>query len=334
MTPRRFLVTGGAGYLGAHVALDLLVAGHDVVVVDDFSTGSMQACRRVEELAGRPFTVVRADIADAERLGPALRGVDAVLHFAASKLVPESMEAPERYFQNNVGGMTALLASMQAAGVRRIVYSSSAAVYGLQPMGPIPETAPLAPTSPYGLKKLHGEQMLGWMAERRGWSAVSLRYFNPVGAHASGRIGQPPSDAASLVPRVLQAVANPPARIEVFGSDYPTEDGTCLRDYIHVSDLSRAHVVALGALETAGHQVYNVGTGRAHSVREVLRSCERVTGRAVPHVDAPRRPGDIPVAVADPSRFRDALGFEASRGLDDMVASAWRWTSEHPGGYA
>ncbi len=334
MTARRFLVTGGAGYLGAHVALDLLVAGHDVVVVDDFSTGHLQACRRVEELAGRPCTVIRADIADSERMRVALDGVDAVLHFAASKLVPESMDAPERYFHNNVGGMTALLASMQAAGVRRIVYSSSAAVYGQQPAGLIPETAPLAPTSPYGLTKVHGEQMLGWMAERRGWSAVSLRYFNPVGAHASGRIGQPPGDAASLVPRVLQAVANPPAHIEVFGTDYPTEDGTCLRDYIHVSDLSRAHVVALGALDAPGHRVFNVGTGRAHSVREVLKACERVTGRRVPYVDAPRRAGDIPVAVADPAHFRQALGFEASRSLDDMVASAWRWTSEHPRGYA
>lgn len=330
----RLLVTGGAGYIGAHVVIDLLLAGHDVVVVDDLSTGFAEAVRRAQELAGRTCGFVQGDIGDLPMMRLALQGVDGVLHFAAFKMVGESMEAPERYFHNNLGGMATLLQAMQDSGVRRIVYSSSAAVYGTQPgQGAIPETAHLMPESPYGTTKAQGEQLLDWMVQRRGWSAVSLRYFNPVGAHPSGRIGQPPDDAASLVPRALKVVADPRSHLSVFGSDYPTPDGTCLRDYIHVSDLSRAHMMALGALEQPVHSIFNVGTGRAHSVREVIESCERVTGRPLPFIDGPRRPGDVPVSVADPRRFTEATGFEATRDLDEMVASAWRWSCDNPRGY-
>ncbi len=330
----RVLVTGGAGYIGAHVVVDLLSAGHEVIVVDDLSTGFEEAVRRAQELAGRSCTFIRADIGDLPTMQTALRGVDAVLHFAAFKMVGESMEAPERYFHNNLGGMATLLRAMQDAGVHRIVYSSSAAVYGTQPgQGAIPESAHLVPDSPYGTTKVQGEQLLAWMVQRRAWSAVSLRYFNPVGAHPSGHIGQPPDDAASLLPRALQAITDPRARLAIYGSDYPTPDGTCLRDYIHVCDLSRAHLVALGALDRSEHSIFNVGTGHAHSVREVIAACERVTGLPLPCDDAPRRAGDVPVSVADPTRFREVMGFEAKRSLDEMVASAWRWSCEHPRGY-
>ena len=200
-------------------------------------------------------------------------------------------------------------------------------MYGLQPMGPIRETAPLAPTSPYGLTKLQGEQMLRWMAERRGWSAVSLRYFNPVGAHESGRIGQPPSDAASLVPRVLQAAANPPARVEVFGSDYPTEDGTCLRDYIHVSDLIAAHVDALEYLRKGGDSgIFNCGYGKGYSVLEVIKAVERVNGAALPVKYGPRRAGDPAAIVAGANRVREVLGWQPKHeNLDFIVETALNW---------
>lgn len=328
----RLLVTGGAGYIGSQLVFDLLAAGHDVVVVDDFSTGYLEALVRAQALAGRRCTVFRGDIADSRLVHRALRGVSAVLHLAAFKMVGESMDRPERYFHNNLGGMAALLEAMQDAGVSRLVYSSSAAVYGAQRTMPVHEDATLRPESPYGLSKAQGEQMLDWMVRCRQWSAVSLRYFNPVGAHPSGEIGQPFESASSLVPRAL--MARPDAPLAIFGTDYDTPDGTCLRDYIHIRDLSRAHLVALGALDDARHHTLNVGTGRSYSVREVLAACARATGREVPSVEAPRRAGDMPCAMADASRFRETMGFEARLGLDAMVESAWRWFSRNPQGYA
>ena len=328
----RLLVTGGAGYIGTHVVVDLLLAGHDVVVIDNLSFGCRNAVSRAEQLAGRGCSFVHADIADRGAVHDALDGVQAVIHLAAFKMVGESMEQPATYFRNNLAGMAHLLECMDERGVRRMVYSSSAAVYGSHQQMPVAEDAPLSPESPYGVTKAQGEQMLAWMANCRGWSVISLRYFNPVGAHDSGQIGQPPESAASLVPRALLAVANPSQQLTVFGTDYSTPDGTCLRDYIHVCDLSRAHIDALGVL-SAGHQVFNVGTGRSHSVRDVIAACERATGRLVPHVEGPRRAGDIHRAVANPSRFREASGFTAERGIDDMVASAWRWMEQNPQGY-
>jgi UDP-glucose 4-epimerase len=330
----RLLVTGGAGYIGSTVVLYLLAAGHAVRVIDDLSTGYAEALRRVEQLAGQDVQLVRANVADAPAVRRALEGMDAVLHFAASKVVGESMAHPERYLQNNVGALGTLLAEMEAAGVRRLVYSSSAAVYGTQREMPISEAAPLLPESPYGLSKVHGEQWIEWMVRCHGWAAVSLRYFNPVGAHASGRIGQPVEGAQALLPRALLALVREESPLTVFGSDWPTPDGTALRDYIHIADLAAAHRHALAALAPGSHGIFNVGTGRPHSVAEVLASCQRVTGREVPHVLGPRRPGDMACATADPSRFRAATGFVAARTLDDMVATAWRWTEENPGGYA
>lgn len=329
----RLLLTGGAGYIGSHLVVDLLDAGHEVVVVDDFRAGHPAAVERAQALGRGACRVVRADVADVPTVRAALRGVDVVVHLAADKLVGDSMERPERTFRNNLGGLAALVSAMQEAGVSRILYSSSAAVYGTQRVMPVREDAPLLPESPYGLTKVQGEQVLDWMARQRGWSVVSLRYFNPVGAHPSGRIGQPLESAAALVPRALMAVAGVGPPLTVFGTDYDTPDGTCLRDYVHVCDLSRAHLVALGGLDAPGHRIFNVGTGRPHSVREVIVACERATGRPVPHVDGARRPGDIVTAVADPGRFRAATGFVADRGLDEMVASAWRWWVENPRGY-
>ena len=333
----RLLVTGGAGYIGAQLVVDLLGAGHDVVVVDDFSLGHPEALVRAQALAGRSCEVHRGDIRDAAVLDRALVGVDAVLHLAAFKMVGESMLLPEKYFQNNLGGMASLLDAMQRARVTRIVYSSSAAVYGTQDnvLEAIPESAPLRPESAYGATKAQGEQMLQWMALCRGWSAISLRYFNPVGAHPSGRIGQPHAGAQSLVPRALLALLDPSTRLGIFGTDYPTPDGTGLRDYIHICDLSRAHLAALdAALDGApGHAVYNVGTGRPHSVREVLAACGRAAGRAVPSDELPRRPGDVACSLASPERMRRVLGFEAGLGLDAMVESAWAWCSGNPRSY-
>ncbi|MSP54475.1 MAG: UDP-glucose 4-epimerase GalE [Myxococcales bacterium] len=335
---RRLLVTGGAGYIGAHLVIDLLGAGYDVVVVDDFSTGHPEALVRAQRLANRRCDVHRGDVADPALMARALDGVDAVIHLAAYKMVGESMEQPERYFRNNLGGMASLVASMVSAGVCRMVYSSSAAVYGTQPnpLEAIDEDAPLRPESPYGLSKAQGEQVLDWMVQRRHWSAVSLRYFNPVGAHPSGQIGQPPAGAANLLPRALHALMNPgtaSARLSILGTDFPTPDGTGLRDYIHVCDLSRAHLAALDALDRPGHQIFNVGTGRPHSVREVVAACQRVTGQPVPHLEAPRRPGDVVCALAAPHRIQRALGFEARLGVDEMVASAWKWAAQNPDGY-
>jgi UDP-glucose 4-epimerase len=313
--------------------VDLLAAGHQVTVVDDLSTGSREALRRSSLLAGRSCRLIIGDVADRALMLRALSGIDTVFHLAAHKAVGESMEQPERYLKNNLGGMASLIEAMQTAGVRRVVYSSTAAVYGTQGDGPLREDAPLRPESPYGYAKAEGERMLDWMVRCRGWSAVSLRYFNPVGAHPSGLIGEPVARASNLVPSVLVALTEPDRRLTIFGTDYPTPDGTGLRDFIHVCDLSRAHLVALQALERAGHHVYNVGTGRPSSVREVLTACARAAGRDVPFVLGPRRAGDVAVAVADPRRFQSELGFSARLSLDDMVGSAWRWWTLNPQGY-
>jgi len=326
----RVLLTGGAGYIGTHLLVQLLQDGHDVVVLDDLSSGSAEALARAESVAGRPCRFVLGSIRQPDKIRQALRGVDVVFHLAALKQVSESVQRPGRYFAVNVGGMACLLDGMERQGVRRIVFSSSAAVYGLQAEMPLCETAELRPASPYGMTKQVGEQMLAQMATHCGWSAVSLRYFNPVGAHPSGVLGEPLNKAASLVPRALRALLYDDQPLTVFGSDYPTSDGTCERDYVHVCDVARAHLFALRALERPGHHVYNVGTGRPASVREVLATCAEVAGRRVPHRDGARRTGDIPVAVACCDKITRELGFEARFDLQAMVESAWRWSSASP----
>jgi UDP-glucose 4-epimerase len=315
------------------VVLDLLRAGVQVRVLDDLRNGHDAALRRVEGLTGRAVELVVADVADEAMLANALAGVDLVIHLAAYKDAAESMERPEIYFHNNVRSLAALLHGMERAGARRLIYSSSAAVYGPQERVPVPEDATLRPASPYGLSKRMGEEMVAAMAELRGWAAVSLRYFNPAGNDGSGAIGQPLRDAASLVPRALRALRTPGERLTVFGTDYPTADGSGERDYVHVSDLAAAHRHALSALTPGRHEVFNVGTGKGITVLQVLRACAEAAGREVPHTLGPRRPGDIPISVASVGRFRERTGFVAERGLTEMVRSAWRWCTEHAGGY-
>lgn len=323
----RLLVTGGAGYIGSHLIVDLLAAGHEIVVVDNFSTSHPRALARAEALGGRRCTLLRGDVGDRGLMRQAMSGIDAVFHLAAFKDIGGSLDEPERFFLNNVGGMSVLLWAMQQAGTRRIVYSSSAAVYGSRSAMPISEDAPLCPESPYGLSKVEGERMLEAMARLRGWSAISLRFFNPVGAHPSGLLGEPPGPCASLVPRAL--LATPERPLTIFGTDYPTPDGTCLRDYIHIGDLSRAHLSALTLLAEPGHRALNIGTGRPHSVREVLAACASATGRPVPALDGPRRAGDVAASLADPRRFERATGDRASMALSEMVDSTWNWLNKH-----
>jgi len=329
----RCLVTGGAGYIGSHLVVELLSAGHDVIVLDDFSSGHPEAIVRAGALAGRRCRLLGGDIGDAALLSRALSGVDVVFHLAGYKSIADSMARPEEYFANNIGGTVSLLGAMQEAGVRRIVYSSSASVYGGHHRELIGEDAPLLPESPYGVSKAEGERLLGWMVRLRGWSAISLRYFNPVGAHPSGEIGESFEQTGNLLPRVLKVLTRDGPPLTIFGTDYDTPDGTCLRDYIHICDLSRAHLVALELLGEPGHSIFNVGTGRPRSVRQVLDACERATGRKVPAVEGPRRPGDVAMTAADPSLFREATGFQTRFGLDEMVASAWRWCQKNPSGY-
>jgi len=324
----RALVTGGAGYIGAHLVADLLTAGHDVVVLDDLSHGSTDDLARAQAIASRRAEFVLGRVGDPLRARAALAGVDVVFHLAAEKHVGESVRRPGHYFSRNVGEMAVLLREMNDAGVRRMVYSSSAAVYGPGAPGPIPETAALRPGSPYGATKQMGEQMLADMTRHAGWSAVSLRYFNPVGAHPSGRLGESPERANSLVARVLRALLCVDCPLTVFGTDYDTSDGSCVRDFVHVNDVSQAHLAALAALDAPGHRVYNVGTGHGHSVREVLAVCAEIAGRPVPHRLGARRAGDAPVAVADCSKMARELGFSAQHDLTAMLASAWVWAKK------
>lgn len=325
----KLLVCGGAGYLGSHLCVTLLQVGHDVRVYDDFSTGTRRALARAEAITGRTLEVVEGDVRDGARLRPALAGVHAVLHLAAKKSVAESARRPDAYRDNNVGGTIALLAAMRAEGVRRLVFSSSAAVYGDATVVPVPEQAPLRPTSVYGRTKQHMEQVV---AERAAawpeFAAVSLRYFNPVGAHPSGRLGESPrGEPDNLMPRLARAAGTRGASLRVFGGDYPTPDGTCVRDYVHVQDLAQAHAAAIECVvrSDGGVTTLNLGTGRGTSVLQLLHAFEQASGRRIPYEIVDRRPGDIAALWADVARARDVLGWQAERGIEVMCADAWRW---------
>jgi UDP-glucose 4-epimerase len=312
----RLLVTGGAGYIGSVVAAQLLEAGHQVVVLDDLSTGHADAVP-----AGAVF--VRGTIRDAA--GVLAEGIDAVLHFAAKSLVGESVAQPGLYWSNNLGGTLALLEAMRVSGVRSIVFSSTAAVYGEPEHIPVTETDPARPANPYGATKAAADEIIHEYARLHGLGAVSLRYFNVAGAYrgADGRwLAERHSPETHLIPTILQ-VARAGAEFKIFGDDYPTPDGTCVRDYIHVADLGRAHLLALGACAAGQHRVYNLGDGTGFSNREVLTMCREVTGAAIPAVTAPRRPGDPAVLVASSARIHDELGWKPERDLRAMVADAW-----------
>jgi UDP-glucose 4-epimerase len=319
------LVTGGAGYIGSIVAKQLLAAGHTVTVLDDLSRGHASAVP-----AGADTATV--SLLDPPALSDALAsGYDAVLHFAALALVAESVEQPERYWHNNVGGTLNLLDAMRAHDVRRLVFSSTCATYGEPESVPISEDEPTAPVNAYGASKLAVDLMIRDECRAHGLASISLRYFNVAGA--SGELGEDHEPETHLIPLVLQAAAGVRDHISVFGTDYPTRDGTAVRDYIHIEDLGDAHLLALDALRAGEHRVINLGTGDGFTVREVIEAARRVTGHQIRVREEPRRPGDPPELVAAPERARAELGWRPRRDLDTMIADAWAWHQAHPDGY-
>lgn len=333
------LVTGGAGYIGSHATLALLEGGYGVVVLDNLSNGSFESLRRVARLANRAPQFVRGDIRDANMLKQTFEAhpITAVLHFAGLKSVGESMRQPLSYYQNNVVGTVQLCQAMAEANVRRLVFSSSATVYGEPAQMPVREDFPTAsPTNPYGRSKLMVEEFLRDLAQSDPrWGIALLRYFNPVGAHPSGQIGEDPNGIPNnLLPYISQVAVGKLKGVAVFGDDYPTRDGTGVRDYIHVVDLVNGHLSALDAIaDRPGLDVWNLGTGSGHSVLEMIHAFERASGREIPYEVVPRRPGDIAECWADPSKALRELGWKAERDLVEMMADTWRWQSNYAEGY-
>ena len=336
--PMKILTTGGAGYIGSHTCVELLQAGMDVVVLDNLSNSKIEAVRRVGELAGRSPVFYEADLNDRAALDKIFteHRIDAVIHFAGLKAVGESVQEPLLYYRNNISGTVTLCEAMQAAGVRRMVFSSSATVYGVPERVPITEDFPLSATNPYGRTKLMIEEILRDLhVSDPAWRIVLLRYFNPVGAHASGRIGEDPHGIPNnLFPYIAQVATGRLEQLSVFGNDYPTPDGTGVRDYIHVVDLALGHLKALAQLDREpGVAVYNLGTGRGYSVLEAVAAFEKACGKPIPYRFAPRRSGDVPACYADPAKANRELGWSANLDLADMCRDAWRWQSQNPAGY-
>jgi UDP-glucose 4-epimerase len=328
----RILVTGGLGYIGSHAVVELMAAGHDVVVVDNLSNADISVRRRVQQITGREFAFHEADIRNRAAMQAVFgtHRLDAVMHFAGLKAVGESVAQPLRYYDNNVGGSVVLFECMAEAGVKTLVFSSSATVYGDPARVPITEDFPLSATNPYGHSKLMIEDILRDTARAdAGWRIALLRYFNPVGAHESGLIGEEPSGIPNnLLPYVAQVAVGRREFLNVFGGDYPTPDGTGVRDYIHVVDLAQGHVKTLDKLATsAGIFTYNLGTGRGNSVLEMVRAFEAASGKPVPYRIVARRPGDIASCYADPSLAERELGWKARYDVARMCADAWRWQS-------
>ena len=332
------LVTGGAGYIGSHTVLELLNSGNDVVVIDNLCNSSRESLRRVEALTGRSVTFYEADVCDRSALQTifAQHAIDAVIHFAGLKAVGESTQIPLKYYQNNIAATLVLCEEMERAGVFRLVFSSSATVYGDPHTVPIQEHFPTSATNPYGRSKLMVEEMLrDIVAADPSWSVVLLRYFNPVGAHISGQIGEDPNGIPNnLLPYIAQVAIGRLKQLSVFGNDYPTPDGTGVRDYIHVVDLSLGHLKALQYIaDRHGVFTFNLGTGQGYSVLEMVKAFEQASGRAVPYQVVARRPGDIAVCYAEPDLAAQELGWRAERGLPEMMADTWRWQSQNPNGY-
>ena len=332
------LVTGGAGYIGSHTCVALLEAGHQVTVIDNLCNSNADVLTRVQALTGRSLRFVHGDIRSRDDLARAFAGgIGAVIHFAALKAVGESCDQPLTYFDNNISGTIVLMQAMQAAGVERLVFSSSATVYGQPDHVPVKEDAPLRVTNPYGRTKLVMEDLIrDWCASRPELSAVLLRYFNPVGAHPSGQIGEDPRGIPNnLMPYIAQVASGQRERLHVFGNDYPTPDGTGIRDYLHVMDLADAHVKALDYATThTGCEAFNLGTGQGHSVLELVRAFEHASGRKIPCTITQRRPGDVAEIWANPARAMQVLGWAAQYDLAAMCADTWRWQRDNPTGYA
>ncbi len=332
------LVTGGAGYIGSHTTVELLNAGHEVIVVDNLSNSSRESLRRVAHICEQPVPFYELDLRDEAALEAvfAAHPIDAVIHFAGLKAVGESVAQPLRYYDNNLGSSLTLCQVMARHGVRQLVFSSSATVYGVPRSVPIAEDAPLQPANPYGWTKLLIEQLLRDLhGADPTWHIALLRYFNPVGAHASGRIGEDPAGIPNnLVPYIAQVAIGRRERLPVYGDDYDTPDGTGVRDYIHVVDLAQGHLAALRRLAAGpGLTTYNLGTGRGYSVLEVLAAFTRACQGPIPYEVVGRRPGDVAAVYADPTRAERELGWRAERDLDEMCADVWRWQSANPDGY-
>lgn len=337
--PENVLVTGGAGYIGSHTTLCLLEAGYNVVVLDNLCNSSVESLNRVEHVSGRAPLFIEGDIRDRSLLDRVFTEHDfsAVLHFAGLKSVGESVEQPLRYYENNVSGSTTLCQAMAAAGVFKLVFSSSATVYGEPETMPISEDFPTGvPTNPYGRSKLMVEEILADLAQSdQRWTFAVLRYFNPVGAHESGLIGEDPRGVPNnLLPYIGQVAIGKRESLTVFGDDYPTIDGTGVRDYIHVVDLARGHLQALEALNNRnGVNIWNLGTGNGYSVLQMVQAFENASRRSVPYTVASRRAGDIAECWADPTKAQQDLGWQAVHTLDDMMRDTWRWQSQNPEGY-
>ena len=334
----KVFVTGGAGYIGSHTILELLRAGHEVLSCDNYCNSSPESLRRVRRLANADIIEVNADVRDGQRLAEVMSDFapDAVIHFAGLKAVGASGQVPLEYYDTNVLGTLRLLEAMDGAGCRRIVFSSSATVYGEPHYLPFDEDHPLKPVNPYGRTKLMAEQVISdWCSANAGSSAALLRYFNPVGAHASGEIGEDPGGIPdNLMPYVAQVAVGRRAHLNVFGSDYDTRDGTGERDYIHVVDLAQAHVAALDFVGSSlGCEAFNVGTGTAYSVLDVVASYSEACGRDVPYVFNERRSGDVATSFAATTKAGEMLGWRAEYGLSEMCRSSWNWQSRNPSGY-
>ncbi len=334
----KILLTGGTGYIGSHTAIALIEAGHQVTLLDNFSNSKPAVLGRLEEITGVAMDFFEADVTDEVALEEVVqqREFDAAIHFAAPKAVGESLEHPLHYFENGVAGTINLLRVMDRHNVRKIVYSSSATVYGLSDDLPLRETASTSVINPYGRTKLMCEEILRDLySSNKDWDMVVLRYFNPVGAHPSGLIGEDPQGVpANLMPFIAQVAVGRRPALTIFGDDYPTPDGTGVRDYIHVLDLAEGHVAAVEHLATnPGYDIINLGTGSGISVKEMVAAFERAAGVRIPTETAGRRPGDGPASYADASKAAEVLGWTATRTLDEMTADVWRWQSHNPNGY-
>jgi len=334
----KVLVTGGAGYIGSHTCVELLNNGYDVIIVDNLSNSKPEVINRIKELTRKDFKFYRADILNKKEIDKIFNenNIKAVIHFAGLKAVGESVKIPLRYYYNNVTGTLLLCEIMQKHDVKKMVFSSSATVYGQPKTVPITEDFPLSATNPYGRTKLMIEQILRDVyVSDNDWSIALLRYFNPIGAHESGRIGEDPNGIPNnLMPYITQVAIGKRERLNVFGDDYDTHDGTGVRDYIHVVDLAKGHLKALEkVMSTKGVKAYNLGTGVGYSVLDVVRNFEKVTGKKIPYVITSRRPGDIDKCYADPTKACKELGWKAEKTLEDMCKDAWNWQRNNPDGY-